>query len=148
VPAGLLARRLDVGRNPDSLLAHRRRDGRGRGDIPTDLGEHEPSPPHAGWPTSNSHPGPWCDTGFHTYTARWEPGQITFLIDGQQTATYSGTDAEAKGYNWPFDTAGNTQRVIVDLQMGGAVGAVDTSTLPVTMKIDYIPRWVLVTLSA
>ena len=92
-------------------------------------------------------PGPWCDTGFHTYTARWEPGQITFLIDGQQTATYSGTDGEAKGYSWPFDTAGNTQRVIVDLHMGGAVGAVDTSTLPVTMKIDYIPRWVLVTLS-
>ena len=83
-------------------------------------------------------PGQWCDTGFHTYTARWEAGRITFLVDGQQTATYSGADAETKGYSWPFDTAGYSQRVIVDLQMGGAIGAVDTSTLPVTMKIDYI----------
>jgi len=83
-------------------------------------------------------PGQWCDTSFHTYTARWAPGRITFLIDGQQTASYSGADAEARGYSWPFDTAGYTQRVIVDLQMGGAVGAVDTSTLPVTMTVDYI----------
>jgi hypothetical protein len=82
--------------------------------------------------------GQWCDTGFHTYTARWEAGRITFLIDGQQTGTYGAVDAEAKGYTWPFDTAGYTQRVIVDLQMGGAVGAVDTSTLPATMKVDYI----------
>jgi Glycosyl hydrolases family 16/Calcineurin-like phosphoesterase len=82
--------------------------------------------------------GQWCNTGYHVWKVRWEPGRISFYIDGAEIKSWTPADARAAGLTWPFDTSGYAQRPIITLQMGGAVGRVDRNTLPVTMKVDYI----------
>ena len=81
--------------------------------------------------------GSWCGTGFHTYRARWEPGQISFYIDGALIKTWTPSNIPS-GLSWPFDTAGYVQRIIAELSMGGSAGTVDRTQLPVKETIDYI----------
>ena len=80
--------------------------------------------------------GQWCGTGYHTYRARWEPGQISFYIDGTLIKTWTPANICA-GCTWPFDTAGYVQRIIAELSIGGSAGTPPAS-FDVTQRIDYI----------
>ena len=67
--------------------------------------------------------------GFHRYGARWEPGKVTWYIDGVPVQSYTGADV---GYQVMY--------VIANLAVGGAFNysAVDPSRLPTQFVIDYI----------
>ena len=67
--------------------------------------------------------------GFHTYGVRWEPGKITWYIDGNPVHTY---EDESVAYQIMY--------VIANLAVGGNFNtqAVDPSALPATFDIDYI----------
>jgi beta-glucanase (GH16 family) len=80
--------------------------------------------------------GQWCGTGYHTYRALWQPGSISFYIDGNLVKTWTPINICA-GCTWPFDVAGYVQRIIAELSIGGAAGTPPAS-FDITEKIDYI----------
>lgn len=63
-------------------------------------------------------------TGFHVYAANWEPGKITWYIDGIQAGTQTS------------GVVSNNMFLIANLGMIGTSG-----TVPQEMKIDYIRVW-------
>lgn len=73
--------------------------------------------------------GPDYTKGFHTYAMKWEPGRITWYVDGKATNTHSN---------------GNVSRedmyLLVNLAIGGNwAGSPDGNTrFPARFKIDYI----------
>jgi beta-glucanase (GH16 family) len=80
--------------------------------------------------------GKWCGTGYHVYRARWQPGAISFYIDGNLVKTWTPGNI-CVGCRWPFDIAGYVQRIIAELSIGGAAGTPPAS-FDITQKIDYI----------
>ncbi len=74
-------------------------------------------------------PGADYSQAFHTYAVKWEPGKITWYVDGQERNSHSNGNVAwedmyllvnlAVGGWWPGDPDGNTQ-------------------FPANMKIDYI----------
>lgn len=85
--------------------------------------------------TSLTEPYRLCDA-YHTYGVDWRTGSIQFLFDGQPL----GSAFTAGGYSgwWPFDHAGNAQRLIMGLQLGEWGGALDRSALPQDLKVDWV----------
>jgi beta-glucanase (GH16 family) len=80
---------------------------------------------------------PYADD-FHTYTVDWEPGAITWYVDGQQYARK--TPADTRGNRWVYD---HPFFLLLNLAVGGYwPGDPDGSTqLPQTMTIDYVRAW-------
>jgi len=74
-------------------------------------------------------PGPDYSQGFHTYAVKWEPGKITWYVDGEERNSYSNGNVSwedmyllvnlAVGGWWPGDPNGSTR-------------------FPARFKIDYI----------
>lgn len=74
-------------------------------------------------------PGPDYSQDFHTYAVKWEPGKITWYVDGKERNSHSNGNVAAEemyllvnlavGGSWPGDPDGNTQ-------------------FPARFKIDYI----------
>ena len=73
--------------------------------------------------------------GFHTYGVLWEPGKITYYIDGQ--ATWADTSGRMDNASEAF--------IIVNLAVGGTWGGpVDSTTQsPAQMKVDYVHAYAL-----
>ena len=82
--------------------------------------------------------------GFHDYQLIWQPGMVTWAVDGVAYAQYTEAQATNAGQAWPFD-APNGVYLIADLAVGGANdwgGAPNTATqFPATMQIQSIQVW-------
>jgi len=85
-----------------------------------------------------------ASTGFHDYQVVWQPGLITWAVDGVAYAQYSQAQAAAAGRPWPFDD-GTGFYLIADLAAGGASdwgGAPNASTVfPATMQVQSVKVW-------
>jgi hypothetical protein len=81
---------------------------------------------------------------FHDYQVVWQPGLITWAVDGIAYAQYSETQATAAGQFWPFDD-GTGFYLIADLAVGGPSdwgGAPNSSTVfPATMQVQSVKVW-------
>jgi len=85
---------------------------------------------------------PGATSGFHVYTADWNPEGIDFFVDGRwyfkSPNDYTGDDA------WPFN---KNFYIILNLAIGGDWGGaqgVDPNTWPRRMLVDYVrvyQRW-------
>jgi beta-glucanase (GH16 family) len=71
--------------------------------------------------------------GFHTYGVRWQPGKITWYVDGQVVDTFEETDPTK-------NDAYQLMYVIANLAVGGQFNTlpVDDSAIPAEFVIDYI----------
>jgi beta-glucanase (GH16 family) len=82
--------------------------------------------------------------GFHDYELVWQPGMLTWAVDGVAYAQYTKAQAAAHGYSWPFDTQTGTY-LIANLAVAAASewgGAPTSATpFPATMQIQYIRVW-------
>ncbi|MGL1903518.1 MAG: glycoside hydrolase family 16 protein [Fibrobacterales bacterium] len=75
-------------------------------------------------------------TEFHTFGMEWTPDEIRGYVDGVQYYTFKN---EGKGWNsWPFD---KEFYWLINIAMGGWGGAIDDSTLPARMEVDYVRVW-------
>jgi beta-glucanase (GH16 family) len=66
--------------------------------------------------------------GFHDYELIWQPGMVTWLLDGTAYAQYTLAQASSHGYPWPFSTP---EYLICTLAVGSNAdftGAPDAST--------------------
>jgi len=74
--------------------------------------------------------------GWNVYALEWTPEKLVWRVNGKATHTYEKkAGAEAEG-QWPFETP---FYIMLDMQLGGAwVGAVDDSTLPAEMQVDWV----------
>jgi beta-glucanase (GH16 family) len=73
---------------------------------------------------------------FHTYGIIWNPGAITYTIDGTAVA-YVTTSSLVAGSTWEFDS-GN-YNMLLDLAAGGWPGSlVSNSELPATMLVNWV----------
>jgi beta-glucanase (GH16 family) len=87
---------------------------------------------------------PGLTNGFHDFQLIWQPGMMTWEVDGHISAQYTEADARAEGWSWPFDTA--SCYLIVDLALGAAndgfAGAPNGSTrIPSTMLLQSVRVW-------
>ncbi|HEY0238588.1 MAG TPA: glycoside hydrolase family 16 protein [Friedmanniella sp.] len=77
---------------------------------------------------------------WHDYSAKFEPGQITFYFDGQQCGPVErSTDPEAGGKPYAFgpeDGAGNW--LLLTLAIGGAGGAQQPAVAPAQLLVDQV----------
>lgn len=82
--------------------------------------------------------GPDFSSGWHTYAVNWEPGKITWYIDGVARKTFTGNQVTDK-----------PMYIIMNLAVGGSwPGDPDTSTpFPATMEVDYVRVYKLGTAS-
>jgi beta-glucanase (GH16 family) len=73
--------------------------------------------------------------GFHTFTVDWEPGAITWYVDGIQYSRK--TPADTNGNRWVFD---HPFFIILNVAVGGTwPGSPNASTVfPQTMVVDYV----------
>jgi beta-glucanase (GH16 family) len=77
--------------------------------------------------------------GFHVYGARWEPGRVTFTLDGNAYATLTPADLPP-GTPWPF---GHPFFLLLDVAVGGEwPGAPSLEThFPARMLVDWVRVW-------
>jgi beta-glucanase (GH16 family) len=82
--------------------------------------------------------------GFHDYQVIWQPGMVTWAIDGAAYAQYTKAQALVAGRPWPFDDTGG-YFLIADLAVAAATewgGGPNSSTvLPATMQVQSIRIW-------
>ena len=87
---------------------------------------------HQSWGTSNIYYGPTPD-GWHNFGVLWEPGKLTWYIDGIKKAEYENERVSSI-----------PSYLLVNLQMGGwATKDVDEAKLPDYYQIDYVRAWQL-----
>ncbi len=77
---------------------------------------------------------------WHDYSAKIEPGQVTFLVDGVQCGPVEkSTDPEAGGRPYAFgpgNTAGNW--LLLTLAVGGAGGQQKPATADAELLVDSV----------
>jgi hypothetical protein len=82
--------------------------------------------------------------GYHDYEVVWQPGTVTWAVDGVAYAQYTKAKATAMREAWPFDTASGVY-LIADLAVGAAdewPGAPDAATLfPSAMQLQSVRVW-------
>ena len=79
----------------------------------------------------------WCNT-YHVFGNVWKPGEIDFTVDGVITARFTSSQMQS-GWTWPFDSY--PESPTVTLLLGGESGAVNNSTLPQNMLVDWVRVW-------
>lgn len=82
--------------------------------------------------------------GFHDYQVVWQPGMLTWAIDGVAYAQYTRAQAVAAHVPWPFDTAQGVYlianlAVAAPSEWGGA--PTQATSFPATMEIQSIHVW-------
>jgi beta-glucanase (GH16 family) len=87
---------------------------------------------HKQWGTSQIYYGPTSD-GFHVYGLLWEPGKLTWFVDGRKVA------------EWENPRVGSVPTYLkFNVQIGGwATKDVDDAGLPAYMQVDYTRAWQL-----
>ncbi|CAM2921831.1 glycoside hydrolase family 16 protein [Rariglobus hedericola] len=87
---------------------------------------------HKQWGTSQIYYGPTPD-GYHVFGLLWEPGKLTWYVDGKKTAEQIN------------DRVSNVPAYLkFNVQMGGwATKNVDDANLPAVMDVDYTRAWQL-----
>jgi hypothetical protein len=89
--------------------------------------------------------GQQIDTGFHTYGQIWSANMIQFYIDDptQPYFVVTASDLPA-GDTWPFSNSANPFFLIMNVAVGGTLGAptdsVTSSQTP--MLVDYVRQYV------
>jgi len=82
--------------------------------------------------------------GFHDYEIVWQPGMMTWAVDGVAYAQYTQTQATLANQAWPFDGS-NGVYLIADLAVAGSGewgGSPNSSTqFPATMAIQSVKVW-------
>ncbi len=94
--------------------------------------DHPNDPPH-------SVKGAIKPNDWNIFALEWTPDSLVWRVNGSVTHTYrrSGTTRE----RWPWDAP---FYLMIDMQLGGKwVGAVDESTLPTEMRIDWVKFYAL-----
>lgn len=87
------------------------------------------------WQTNTSAFGD-LSAGFHTYGIIWNPGSITYTIDGNDVAT-AATNTLVAGSTWEFDSG--DYNMLLDLAVGGWPGPATASTqFPATMLVNWV----------
>jgi beta-glucanase (GH16 family) len=87
---------------------------------------------HKSWSYSHMYYGPTED-GWHTFGLLWEPGKLTWYIDGYMKGVWE----NERIINVP-------SYLILNLQMGRwATRDVDRASLPDYFKVDYVRAWQL-----
>jgi beta-glucanase (GH16 family) len=77
-------------------------------------------------------------TAYHRYTARVEPGQVTFFFDGQQCGrTISKTIGAGAPYAFGPDLL-DPNFLILSVAVGGASGQQNPATQPAIMLVDRV----------
>jgi len=90
----------------------------------------------------------WLRSGasrrYHDYEVVWQPGMVTWAVDGVAYAQYTRADARSAGDPWPFDGASGMY-LIADLGVGSAgewAGPPDAATrFPAVMRVRAIRVW-------
>lgn len=119
-------------------------------EFPSHIGSHAVSQNLHGPTTGNQ----WADksfnaaqpemddytTEFHEYAVEWRPTDITWLIDGVQTAKVTQSQYMAAGGDWTPFNGSNPFYVLLSIYVGGSwTGEPDaTSKFPVTMGVDWV----------
>lgn len=109
---------------------------------------------HTGYGSLHASNGGWHETQAgaitpdaiaapHVYSTVWEPGMVTWAIDGQAYAQYTKAQAAAAGNAWTFD--GARLRPIINLAVAAAGewgGAPNAATVfPAVMKVPSLGVW-------
>ena len=81
--------------------------------------------------------------GFHDYQLIWQPGMLTWAVDGIAYAQYTRAQAAASGYPWPFDSAGEyliaNLAVAAPNEWGGPPNS--TTLFPATLLVQSVRVW-------
>jgi beta-glucanase (GH16 family) len=81
--------------------------------------------------------------GFHDYQLIWQPGELTWAVDGVAYAQYTEAEAQANGQAWPFDST--SVYLIADLAVAGPSewGGPPTkqTVFPASMQIQSVKVW-------
>jgi beta-glucanase (GH16 family) len=87
---------------------------------------------HKSWGTSDIYYGPTAD-GWHTYGVLWEPGKLTWYIDGIKKSEFA------------HERVGSVPAyLLLNVQMGSwATKDVDVAALPDYYQIDWVRAWQL-----
>ncbi len=105
---------------------------------------HEWSPPPLWGETQGTRMAADASQGFHDYELIWQPGMITWALDGVAYAQYTKAQAQAAGHPWAFDD-GTGFYLIADLAVAAASewgGGTDRATVfPATMQLQWIRIW-------
>ncbi|MCU0269246.1 MAG: glycoside hydrolase family 16 protein [Acidimicrobiales bacterium] len=72
---------------------------------------------------------------WHTYAVEWEPDEIRFYVDNQQTALHTRPDPDPDNA-WPFDDY--PEVIAFDLFLGAYAGEVDASAMPQRLLVDWV----------
>lgn len=85
---------------------------------------------HKAWGDTHVYYGPTPD-GWHNFGMLWEPGKLTWFIDGKKTA------------EWENPRVGSVPaHLLLSLQLGGwATKDIDLSKINETFDIDYVRVW-------
>ncbi|MBU3691252.1 MAG: glycoside hydrolase family 16 protein [Solirubrobacterales bacterium] len=77
--------------------------------------------------------------GFHVFSARWSPSQVSFSVDGRVFRTVERASYPA-GQTWAFD---REMFLLLNLAVGGGwPGKPDATTrFPARMKVDWVRVW-------
>ena len=95
---------------------------------------------HSGWTAKNKDNPPNGGKGgikpndWNVYAVEWTPEQIVWKVNGKTTHSYAKVGDDPARFPWttPF-------YLMIDMQLGGAwVGAIDESTLPTAMHVDWV----------
>jgi beta-glucanase (GH16 family) len=87
---------------------------------------------HKQWGTSQIYYGPTPDD-FHVFGLLWEPGKLTWYVDGKKVAELIGEHVSNAPSYLKFN-----------VQMGGwATSDIDDANLPAVMEVDYTRAWQL-----
>jgi len=67
-------------------------------------------------------------SGYHTYTVEWDPGVITWYIDGAPVrSSFTGTDVTS-----------TPMGILIDIYLGGSWAGPVTASFPQYMYVDYV----------
>jgi beta-glucanase (GH16 family)/uncharacterized cupredoxin-like copper-binding protein len=112
------------------ILEHLTEWGPGRNNVAVHWDGYDKD--HKSWGTSNVYFGPTPD-GFHLFGVLWEPGKLTWFIDGKKTV------------EWKNERVGSVPAyLLLNVQMGGwATKDVDEAGLPDYTVVDWVRAWQL-----
>jgi len=87
--------------------------------------------------------GPDASQGYNDYQLIWQPGMLTWAVNGVAYAQYTSAQAAAAGQPWPYDTTG--AYLIANLAVGTASewgGAPNGATaFPATISLASVKIW-------